>query len=248
MAIPIFWNLLDKAGNASAKEHQAILKRFTTMFGKDRIEGILADREFGSGELFEWLNNEKIPFYIRVKEGSLLRLKKKRIAKAKQFFSNLRVKEKMCFPMTVELFGQKVSLEGSRSEKGELMIIATNEHPKNAVSKYLRRWEIENLFSCLKGRGFRFEETHVTKLERIEKLMALLVVGFAWAHKIGEWRAAQKPIRFNKHKESTRPQSSYFRYGYDLIRDCVVNLVTKRNELMKCLQQIAFPYTEITAM
>lgn len=37
--------------------------------------------------------------------------------------------------MAVEVFGQRVFLAGSRSEKGELMIIATNKHPKNAIAK-----------------------------------------------------------------------------------------------------------------
>jgi hypothetical protein len=48
--------------------------------------------------------------------------------------------------MTLYLFGQKVYLAGSRSERGELMIVATNRHPRNAIAIYLRRWESETLF------------------------------------------------------------------------------------------------------
>jgi hypothetical protein len=40
----------------------------------------------------------------------------------------------------------------------------------------------------------------MSTLERVEKLVA---VGFCWAHKIGEWKAAIK-----KHKDSRRPQNS----------------------------------------
>jgi hypothetical protein len=77
------------------------------------------------------------------------------------------------------------------------MIVATNSlnHARNAIPIYLRRWEIENLFSCLKTKGFCFEATHLTKLERIEKLIALLSVGVYWAHKVGEWRAKKRAIR-----------------------------------------------------
>ncbi len=74
--------------------------------------------------------------------------------------------------MPIELYNQQVYLAGSRSDAGELMIVATNRHPKNAVSIYMRRWEIEILFGCLKTKGFRFEDTHLTKLERIDRLMA----------------------------------------------------------------------------
>lgn len=45
------------------------------------------------------------------------------------------------------------------------------------------------LFQSLKGRGFCFEETRLTHYERIAKLILLLVIGFCWAHKVGEWQA-----------------------------------------------------------
>lgn len=78
--------------------------------------------------------------------------------------------------MTVWIYRQKVYLAGSWSERGELMIVATNKNPKNAIAIYLRRWEIECLFSCLKGRGFCFEETHLRDRARIKKMMALLAI------------------------------------------------------------------------
>ena len=71
MAIPLLWTLLDKAGNATAAEHRALLQRFINLVGKECIAGVLADREFGSGELFSWFNENSIPFYIRIKEDSI---------------------------------------------------------------------------------------------------------------------------------------------------------------------------------
>ena len=222
-SIPILWNMLDKAGNATAAEHQAIIERFISIFGKDCIAGILADREFASGHLFNWFNNENVPFYIRIKEGCVLKIKDKKFNIAQKIFNHLNPKEQAIFAMNVTLFGANVYLAGSRSERGDLMIVATNRSPKNAIACYLRRWEIETLFSCLKGRGFRFEDTRLTQLDRIEKLMALLTIGFCWAHKTGEWRATIKPIVFNKYKDSLRPQNSFFRYGFDFIREIILS-------------------------
>jgi hypothetical protein len=239
VAIPLLWNFLDKAGNATAAEHQAILERFVNIFGKECIEGVLADREFASGDLFQWFNRNKIPFYIRIKEDSIVRIKNKDLFKAERIFRELNPKENKVFSMVIELFGQKVSLAGSRSERGELMIVATNKDVHNAIPIYLRRWEVETLFACLKSRGFRFEETHLTKLDRIEKLMALLAIGFCWAHKVGEWKAAKKPIILNKHRDSRRPQNSYFRYGFDWIRDSVLHITRKQKEFKACLAQIS---------
>ncbi len=56
MAIPLFWDLLPKAGNASAEEHQSILERFIKHFDSTKIIGVLANREFGRGALFQWFN------------------------------------------------------------------------------------------------------------------------------------------------------------------------------------------------
>ena len=148
-AIPVLWEFLDKAGNASAAEHQAILERFVHIFGKECIECVLADREFASGELFHFFNKENIPFDIRIKEDSIIRIGKKALFKAEKIFRDLNPKTGQTFDMSVEIYGQTVRLAGTRSERGELMIVATNKPADNAIAIYLRRWEIEVLFSCL---------------------------------------------------------------------------------------------------
>lgn len=236
IAIPLFWSCLPKAGSSNIKEQKILINRFIKTYGTSQILGLLGDREFGSGGLFNWLNKKKIPFYIRIKEGSITRINKKKLFTAKKIFNDLKPKTHKIFDMAVDVFGQRVFLAGSRSEKGELMIIATNKNPKNAIPIYLRRWEIECLFSALKGRGFRFEETHMTSLERVEKLMALLAIGFCWAHKVGEWKAAtKKPIIIKKHRDSNRPQNSFFRYGFDFIRDLIINPCSKFSQFKKIL-------------
>jgi hypothetical protein len=248
VAIPLLWNLLNKAGNATAAEHEAILRRFVDLFGKDCIAGVLADREFASGNLFRWLNKKQIPFYIRIKDNSMVKIRNKKFRTAKKLFNHLGTNQKSVFGMTTELFGQTVYLAGSRSERGELMIVATNsrQHPRNAIAIYLRRWEIETLFSCLKGRGFCFEATHLTHMDRIEKMMALLAIGLCWAHKTGEWRAEKKPIRFGKHHDSIRPQNSFFRYGFDFIREIMLSPFKKKVAFKYCLYALmpTFQYAQ----
>lgn len=236
ISIPLFWKCLPKAGSSNFKEQKALLTRFLQTFGSYQILGLLADREFASGSFFKWLNKKSIPFYIRIKEGSLTQINKKKFRTAKKLFNDLQPNTHKIFDMALDVFGQRVFLAGSRSERGELMIVATNRSPKNAIPIYLRRWEVECLFSALKGRGFRFEETHMTTLERVEKLMAVLAIGFCWAHKVGEWKAiAKKAILIKKHKNSRRPQNSFFRYGFDFIRDAIVNLCGKIMQFRSCL-------------
>ena len=240
MAIPLFWRALDKAGNASAEEHIAIIQRFIDTFGFKCIAGILADREFGSHELFSWCNRKtyKIPFYIRIKDNALVRIVKSKGKgrHVKKLFNALNPKEHSAYPYPVELYGTTVYVAGSRSETGELMVVVTNQPTNNAIAIYLRRWEIETLFSCLKERGFNFEATRLTHRERIDKLMGLLAMAIAWVHKIGEWHAEIKPIKFKQYKNGQRrPQYSYFRYGLDFIRDILFHIHSKEKQFQECL-------------
>jgi hypothetical protein len=47
------------------------------------------------------------------------------------------------------------------------------------IAEYAVRWEIETLFGCLKSRGFRMEQTHLTDAERLRKLVALFALVFS---------------------------------------------------------------------
>ena len=197
----------------------------------------MADREFPNKTLIEWLVEEKIPFYLRIKGNMDVCIGRKKFKTSAQLFSHLAPFQQQIFGMRVHVFGQPLYLAGSKNSREELMIVVTNQHPKNAIACYLRRWEIESLFQALKGRGFRFEETHVTQMIRIEKIIAFLAVAFAWAHKVGEWRAIKKVIPIKTIRKQKRPQYSFFRYGLDLIRDLVTRPSSK-NKKNKDLRDI----------
>ena len=168
VAIPLFWEWLPKGGNAKGQEHAQMIQRFLQCFDSSIIAGVLADREFANQDFFKYLSKHEIPFYIRIKEGSLVsHFEHSKWFKAKRLFKGLRVNEKQFHTQPVIVHGQSCCLAAGRSDSGELLIVATNQSPENAVPIYLRRWEIENLFSALKSKGFRFEETHVTKLPRL---------------------------------------------------------------------------------
>lgn len=242
IAIPLFWKLLDKAGNTKDHERQELVNRFTDTFGKARIAGLLADREFASGRFFKWLMEEEIPFYLRIKSNANVSVLRGNPWHADRLFKDLNPKTQGTYVNYVTIYGQeKLRLAGARSERGELMIVVTNRDPRNAIPIYMRRWEIENLFQSLKGRGFRFEETHMSQHDRIEKLMALLMIGFCWAHKVGEWRAVKSPIRMKRFRANLRPQNSFFRYGFDLLRDTVLNPAHSGRLFRQCLRQITLP-------
>ena len=62
VAIPIYWLLLNKKCNSDTRERIAIVKRFIWQFGKERLLGILADREFIVEHWLTWLKTYLITY------------------------------------------------------------------------------------------------------------------------------------------------------------------------------------------
>ena len=95
------------------------------------------------------------------------------------------------------------------------MIVVSSITIPNPLQLYRWRWGIETLFSCLKSKGFRMEDTHMTDPEKTEKLIFILAIGVCWAYKIGELQVRKIPISIKKHGRKAR---SVFRVGLNLIR------------------------------
>lgn len=220
ISIPLFWSLLPKKGNSNTPERIELIKRFINQFGKFMISGLLADREFVGNDWFGWLLKEKIPFCIRIKGNMITTNAQGLEVDIGALFYDLKPGEQRVLQDKRKLWKQTVYLSALRLADGELLIVAMDHLVDKPIEYYARRWEIETLFSCLKGRGFNFEDTHMTEAERIKKLLVLLTVAFCWAHKTGEWRHEQKAIKIKKHG---RKAISYFRYGLDLLRDIALN-------------------------
>jgi hypothetical protein len=237
VAIPIFWVLLDKKGNSDTPERIALIQRFIGRFGKDCIAGILADREFIGTSWFGWMLSEKIPFYIRVKKNLWTTNSRGLAVKIDKLFYDLRPMSQRVLYGKRNVMGHELYLAALRMFDGELLIVATSESPGNAIEIYGLRWEIETLFGCLKGRGFNFEDTHVTDRERISRIFVLLSVAFCWAHKTGEWRHEVEPICLKTHG---RPAVSLFRYGLDYLVEAIAKLVYRADLFEACIKQMWF--------
>ena len=88
-AIPVYWLVLNKKGNSSQRERIALLKRFVRQFGSGSIQGILGDREFIGQQWWGWLNQQQIPFVMRMKANQLYRDKQGRDRAVGSLFKRL---------------------------------------------------------------------------------------------------------------------------------------------------------------
>ncbi len=76
--------------------------------------------------------------------------------------------------------------------RGIAILVVSPMFNASAIRDYALRWEIETLFSCLKGRGFNLENTRLTDPRRVKKLIAVLAIGFCWCYLTGEWQHDRK--------------------------------------------------------
>ena len=218
IAIPVYWVLLNKKGNSSTRERIALTNRFITQFGKERIIKFLADREFVGEKWFNWLKYKQIDFAIRIKKNNLASNSRGELVAVQHLFRHLKAGEQMILKGARQVYKTPVFLSALRLEDGELLIVATGSSCPDAIESYAKRWQIETLFSCLKSRGFNFEDTHVTERRRIKSLLMVLVIAFCWAHRVGEWQHENVcAIKVKKHQ---RPEKSIFRLGLDM---CATN-------------------------
>lgn len=238
-AIPVYWLVLNKQGNPNQRERIALLKRFVSQFGRDGIQGILGDREFIGGQWWGWLKQQRIPYVMRLRENQLM-LDHKGVQQAvRARFRDLKRGQHRQLRKTCQISGQWVWLSAMRLDNGELLLLASNRRYPDPFAVYRLRWEIENLFQPLKGRGFHWEDTRITKYPRIKKIMALLAIAFSWAHKVGEWRHTfVKPLRIKKHG---RPEQSLFRYGLDHLTDNLLHGFSEVTEAIRLLVLFLWP-------
>jgi hypothetical protein len=228
VCIPLFWVLLDKAGNSNARERTDLMGRLNETFPDQPIASLSGDREFIGWRWMNWLENQGIPFVLRLKENMFIwkegyvpvklsvharRLEKRQKYILKGTWYLGRDPEKETTPIKVAMM---------RLKTGEMLIVATSRIKiKTALPIYRSRWGIETLFSCLKTRGFGLEDTHMTAPRKLATLIGILAIAFCLAYKTGLWVARVKPPR---HKSHGRLQRSLFALGLNAFRKAMVKM------------------------
>lgn len=238
VAFPILWITFFKRGNSNTGERIDLINRFIRIFGAEKINCLFGDREFIGGKWFAFLLEKEIHFIMRIKENFLIPNARGILVPVKTLFRDVKVGEHKILKGLREVNGQPVYVVGTLLPNGEYLILATDKTPEMALEDYKKRWGIETLFQCLKGRGFNFEDTHMTFPDRINKLIALLAIAFSWCHVTGEWIASQKTIKIKKHG---RKAVSIFRLGLDHIGSFLHNISESYQEFNENLKIILEP-------
>lgn len=187
-AIPLFWIVTGKKGSSSFEVWKRVLapaiealKKTEWLSGKPIH--LLADREFASPKLAEWLKTSyNVESTLRIKASMYLKgedspeikvatLIQKMIQGSRQVLYNQVLTRSSTFKMNVLLTWGK--------EYDEPLVVATtSKNPIQADLMYGKRFSIEPMHKDWKTNAFELEKTRVTDPKRIETL--LIPIAFAY--------------------------------------------------------------------
>lgn len=169
---------------------------------------------------------------IRIRKNALV-TSRGSTKNAWQWIESLAVGEVQRRKRRVVVYGQRVFLTClRRSATQDDVMLASNQRFGDALSVYGQRWSIETLFLNLKSRGFDLAGTRLRDDARVERLLALLALTFAFAYRVGLWLSEREGVRLKGHGRRAR---SVFRVGLDHLRMLLLNLPCRREEFSRCL-------------
>jgi len=221
VAFPILFKMLDKAGNSNTIERIALIQGF--------IDCLVAGREFIGEKWLNFLNRNDIRYFIRIRNNfKIFYPRKQRNITAQHLFHNMKIGELRHYSKIMKVHGEYCYMSGINSlVKGKIdfCIIVSYNKPEHTLEYYTKRWQIETLFRGLKSSGFNIEDTHLIHIERIEKLILLVMIAFVWCYRIGDFIDSEiKKIVIKNH---SRRAISVFKYGLDYLAKYLLSSFNK---------------------
>jgi len=218
--VPLFWTLLDGPGNSPTAARTLLMRRYLAQFPVSTIRLLLADREFVGAEWLKFLNDNNIPFAIRLREDLrvttedgcelTLHARLRRAGRTRFFQARLGAGEHASA-------GDAPLLNFAAKRLGaEWLIVVSNVPARHALTAYRKRWAIECMFGDAKTRGLNIEDTRLTDPRKLALLMALVALAIAWAGRVAaDLLGPGSPSR----KSHGHFAQSWFRIGFDNIRN-----------------------------
>lgn len=219
----MLWTVLDEKGCSDDAERREILQKFIDEFGAESIRFVTADREFCSKAWLKYLIENKISYRLRIKANHQITNARGAKVRASRLCRTLKINQRLELRGKRGLWKQLVYVAVCRKEDGDNVLVISSEESGKILLEYGERWKIETLFGILKTRGFRLEDTHLTEIERISKMLSLLTIAVSWAMLAGELEVQATPLKTKKHG---RLEKSIFRLGFEALRNCFCQLTT----------------------
>jgi hypothetical protein len=123
-------------------------------------------------------------------------------------------------------------------EEGEeeaLLVISDRPACRERLLEYKKRWKVESMFEDMKSRGWDWEESHVRRLDRVDRMLLVLFLLLWWlAHLAASCIHHGRRDRYDRHD---RRDKNIFRIGRLYLLDIERRARRSRKEgnLKNCL-------------
>ena len=196
-AIPLMWRVVKTQGEIGYEIQKELLDVVQSFIPSKAKVVLMGDRFYGTPDLINYCAAQGWDYRLRLKNNLLVEEKDQGEITTGEL-ARLHTK----FVENVFLTKQKVKTNiGFAWESGhpEPWIIAMGAKPSfYKTMDYGMRWGTENLFSDLKSRGFRLEDSQLKHASRLECLLLIMALALYWAVSTGVWDEVHNPFPYEK--------------------------------------------------
>ena len=185
--IPIYQKIYEykDPNNKSMEDVKEGLRKVKEMLEPYGYEvTVLADRGFGSIELFKYIDRLGWTYYIRLKGGVTVHIEEDEVIGKLEEIEHPRGFTRFFYGAEITQKGYKVNIASKPSEE-ETWYIATNGEPKKAINNYKRRFTIEEMFKDMKSNGLGMEDNWSKKLQYFKNIMLCINIAYVYIITIG---------------------------------------------------------------
>jgi len=212
-SLPLFWLVFNRRGNSSLQDWKAVLTPViealrSASWTQGKQIHVVADREFASPKLAEWL-------WVTFRVGSTLRLKRSEYfnseaetVKVSEYLSRLHPGNRRflrgCTITQTNSFVMNVAVCWDKAYEEPWILMTTHADLPKAIQTYSSRYGIEPMHKDWKSNAFDIEGTKVTNAKRIETLLIPIALCYIICVLEGDRRETVcETIRAHKRKRTT---------------------------------------------
>jgi hypothetical protein len=192
-ALPLLWTVVKgKKGHLPQDEHCALIRRLQDVIPKQAQVVVLGDGEFDGTQLLAVLRTAGWEYVCRTAINISI------YAQDRVFtVGDLPLKRGQAVAiadveMTAARYGP-VLLVGvwETNQDAPIYLVTSMANADAAADWYRLRFRIEGMFANHKSRGFHIHKSHLTKPERLARLVLATSLAYLWVHEVAMFAQAQ---------------------------------------------------------
>lgn len=220
ISIPIYFTAYDKRGTTNFTEQISFMEHVLDIIPEERIECLVADREFGYTNFIRWLGVRHIPFCLRIRENHYVRnISTGKGCKIKNVLASLAAGDGVVLSDRYMIRGNVrariYAVRRNVRDGDSLLILATPVDSSFTDRIYRLRWQIETTFRAMKSAGFNMEDTHLPVNGRFQNMPVIALIAYACVFIEGLAKSTNAAIPVMKR--NGRRRFSLFSWGLDFV-------------------------------